>query len=116
MIIFSREVLGFDSLTTCDTVHSLFNVQGIARRLVKAAIQEAAKKQERRYGDIKKIEKGVRRRFHDDITVIVIYLDHQKGSSNGRFNHNKFSCTSAPVDIFSLNADEAEDDSLHPVF
>ncbi|KAG2704676.1 hypothetical protein I3843_05G015100 [Carya illinoinensis] len=88
---------------------------GIAKTLVRAAIQEAAKKKEMRYGDIKKIEKGVRRHFHDDITVIVIYLDHQKGSSNGRFNRNTLSCTNAPVDIFSLNADEAEDDLLHPV-
>ncbi|KAK8587538.1 hypothetical protein V6N13_086520 [Hibiscus sabdariffa] len=44
---------------------------GIARRLVKAALQEAAKKREMRYSDLKKIERGVRRHFHDDITVVV---------------------------------------------
>lgn len=82
--------------------------------MVGAAIKEAAKKKEMRYNDIKKIERGIRRHFHDDITVIVIYLDHQKGSSNSRFKHN--TVCSAPVDIFSLNADEAEDDLLHPVF
>lgn len=48
---------------------------GIARRLVKAALQEAAKKREMRYSDLKKIDRGVRRHFHDDITVIVVFLD-----------------------------------------
>ncbi|GKU98874.1 hypothetical protein SLEP1_g11810 [Rubroshorea leprosula] len=82
---------------------------GIAKRLVRAALQEAARKREMRYDDIKKIEKGVRRHFHDDITVIVIYLDHPMGSTNGRFRDNSLgNCTSAPVDIFSLNAREAD--------
>ncbi|KAG7607480.1 putative protein-serine/threonine phosphatase [Arabidopsis thaliana] len=48
---------------------------GIARRLVKAALQEAAKKREMRYSDLNKIERGVRRHFHDDITVVVLFLD-----------------------------------------
>ena len=49
--------------------------QGIARRLVKVAMQKAAKKREMRYSDLKKIDRGVRRHFHDDITVIVVFLD-----------------------------------------
>ncbi|KAF7033964.1 hypothetical protein CFC21_045026 [Triticum aestivum] len=48
---------------------------GIARRLVKAALREAAKKREMRYSDLKKIDRGVRRHFHDDITVVVLFLD-----------------------------------------
>ncbi|KAH8519741.1 hypothetical protein H0E87_001250 [Populus deltoides] len=88
---------------------------GIAKRLVTAAIQEAAKKREMRYNDIKKIEKGIRRHFHDDITVIVIYLDHQKGSSNGRLKNNAIGCTCAPVDIFSRDADQAEADMLQTI-
>ncbi|KAL5994315.1 hypothetical protein ACLOJK_035187 [Asimina triloba] len=58
---------------------------GIARRLVKAALREAAKKREMRYSDLKKIDRGVRRHFHDDITVIVVFLDYNlisKASSN----------------------------------
>lgn len=88
---------------------------GIAKRLVRAAIQEAAKKREMRYNDIKKIEKGIRRHFHDDITVIVIYLDHQRGSSNGRLKNNAIGCTSAPVDIFSRDVDQAEVDMLQAI-
>lgn len=49
--------------------------QGIARKLVKAALHEAAKKREMRYSDLKNIDRGVRRHFHDDITVIVLFLD-----------------------------------------
>lgn len=59
---------------------------GIAKRLVKAALQEAAKKREMRYSDLKKIDKRVRRHFHDDITVIVLFLNYDlisKGQSNG---------------------------------
>ncbi|KAA8535972.1 hypothetical protein F0562_028450 [Nyssa sinensis] len=48
---------------------------GSARRLVKTALQEAAKKREMRYSDLKKIDRGVRRHFHDDITVVIVFLD-----------------------------------------
>ncbi|TVU41088.1 hypothetical protein EJB05_14582 [Eragrostis curvula] len=48
---------------------------GIARKLVKTAMQEAAKKREMRYSDLKKIDRGVRRHFHDDITVVVVFFD-----------------------------------------
>ncbi|XP_042475291.1 probable protein phosphatase 2C 38 isoform X2 [Macadamia integrifolia] len=48
---------------------------GIAQRLVTTALQEAARKREMRYSDLKKIDRGVRRHFHDDITVIVLFLD-----------------------------------------
>ncbi|XP_015899548.2 probable protein phosphatase 2C 38 isoform X1 [Ziziphus jujuba] len=56
---------------------------GIARRLIKAALEEAAKKREVRYADLKKIDRGVRRHFHDDISVIVAFLDQNviNGSS-----------------------------------
>ncbi|WOL05955.1 putative protein phosphatase 2C 60 [Canna indica] len=48
---------------------------GSARMLIKAALKEAAKKREMRYSDLKKIDRGVRRHFHDDITVVVVFLD-----------------------------------------
>ncbi|KAH9612032.1 hypothetical protein KSS87_002861 [Heliosperma pusillum] len=71
---------------------------GIAKRLVRAALQQAAKKRELSYGDIKKIEKGIRRHFHDDISVVVVYLDH-----NARFKPSAVGYTTAPKDISSLN-------------
>lgn len=72
-------------------------LQGIAKRLVGAALDKATKKRQLKYNDIKKLKKGVRRSFHDDITVIVIYLDPKKRFADG----SKLGCTSAPVDIFS---------------
>ncbi|GAB2235172.1 hypothetical protein Droror1_Dr00027665 [Drosera rotundifolia] len=57
-----------------DIVHSS-SCNGSARKLVKAALQEAEKKREMRYSELKKIEQGVRRHFHDDITMIIVFLD-----------------------------------------
>ncbi|KAJ1435928.1 PPM-type phosphatase domain [Sesbania bispinosa] len=48
---------------------------GIVRRLVKAALREAAKKREMRFPDLQKIKQVVRRHFHDDITVVVVFLN-----------------------------------------
>ncbi|KAK1391523.1 hypothetical protein POM88_010579 [Heracleum sosnowskyi] len=49
---------------------------GSAKRLVKAALQEVARKRETRYSDCRRIEKKVQRHFHDDITVFVLFLNH----------------------------------------
>lgn len=84
---------------------------GIAKRLIRAAIEVAAKKREMRYDDIKRIEKGVRRHFHDDITVVVLYLNHDQGWSNGISNFqndNNSDCITTPLDIFTFNSDNAD--------
>ncbi|XP_022988820.1 probable protein phosphatase 2C 63 [Cucurbita maxima] len=86
---------------------------GIAKRLVNAALHEAARKREMRYAEIKKLEKGIRRHFHDDITVIVVYLDHNKGSRTSRAKNVVTGYTNAPVDIFSLNSNYEGDEKLH---
>nr|GFB53919.1 probable protein phosphatase 2C 38 [Tanacetum cinerariifolium]GFB53943.1 probable protein phosphatase 2C 38 [Tanacetum cinerariifolium] len=59
---------------------------GIARRLVKAALHVAAKKREMRYSDLKKIERGVRRHFHDDITVVVVFLNPSLMNKSSSFS------------------------------
>jgi len=86
-IIFASDGL-WEHLSNQEAVDIVHNHPhaGSARRLVKAALQEAAKKREMRYSDLKKIDRGVRRHFHDDITVIVVFLDHyliSKFSSRG---------------------------------
>ncbi|XP_071710035.1 probable protein phosphatase 2C 48 isoform X1 [Rutidosis leptorrhynchoides] len=48
---------------------------GVARRLVKAALSEAAKKLKVSYSDLEKVGRGLRRKIHDDITVIVLFLN-----------------------------------------
>ncbi|WOL15803.1 putative protein phosphatase 2C 42 [Canna indica] len=59
-----------------DIVHS-HSRAGSAKSLIDAALHEAARKREMRYSDLKRIDKKVRRHFHDDITVIVIFLNHE---------------------------------------
>ncbi|BAT75344.1 hypothetical protein LR48_Vigan01g173500 [Vigna angularis] len=75
-LIFASDGL-WEHLSNQDAVDIVQNnpQNGIARRLIKAALQEAAKKREMRYSDLKKIDRGVRRHFHDDITVVVVFLD-----------------------------------------
>ncbi|KAK6269662.1 hypothetical protein POUND7_006767 [Theobroma cacao] len=51
---------------------------GIAKRLIKTALNKAARKSKMRYDDVKKVKKGIIwRLFHDDITVVVIFIDHE---------------------------------------
>ncbi|XP_062186281.1 probable protein phosphatase 2C 43 [Phragmites australis] len=84
-LIFASDGL-WEHLTNQQAVEIVYNNPrvGIARRLVEAALKEAARKREMMYNDIKKLDKGVRRYFHDDITVVVVFIDHelpQEGSS-----------------------------------
>ncbi|KAL5545461.1 hypothetical protein UlMin_005148 [Ulmus minor] len=76
-IIFASDGL-WEHLTNQEAAEIVHNnpQAGIARRLLKAALTEAARKREMRYDDLKKVEKGIRRFFHDDITVVVIFIDH----------------------------------------
>ncbi|CAI0626237.1 unnamed protein product [Linum tenue] len=76
-----------------DIVHSHPHA-GSAKRLVKAALQEAARKREMRYSDLRKIDKKVRRHFHDDITVVVLFLNHDL-ISRGSVVHPPVSMRSA---------------------
>ncbi|XP_072994498.1 probable protein phosphatase 2C 60 [Typha latifolia] len=80
-LIFASDGL-WEHLSNQEAVDIVHNSprSGSARRLVKAAMQEAAKKREMRYSDLKKIDRGVRRHFHDDITVIVVFLDSNLAS------------------------------------
>ncbi|KAL9275833.1 putative protein phosphatase 2C 28 [Drosera capensis] len=76
LIIFASDGLWehLSNQEAVDIVHSSSH-NGSARKLVKAALQRAAKKREVRYSDLMKIERGVRRHFHDDISVVVLFLD-----------------------------------------
>ncbi|KAL6336276.1 hypothetical protein AAG906_014445 [Vitis piasezkii] len=86
-IIFASDGL-WEHLSNQEAVNIVNNYprNGIARKLVKTALQEAAKKREMRYSDLKKIDRGVRRHFHDDITVVIVFLDPlliKRSSSSG---------------------------------
>ncbi|KAL8130178.1 hypothetical protein V2J09_019333 [Rumex salicifolius] len=68
---------------------------GSAKRLVKAALQEAARKREMRYSDLTKIDKKIRRHFHDDISVVVLFLNHHDLISRGSVLQTPMSVRSA---------------------
>ncbi|KAL2480531.1 putative protein phosphatase 2C 68 [Abeliophyllum distichum] len=76
-LIFASDGL-WEYLTNQDAVEIVHNNPrvGIARRLIISAMNQACKKRQITYNEIKKLEKGVRRHFHDDITVVVIFIDH----------------------------------------
>lgn len=111
-LIFASDGL-WEQLSDKDAVDIVHNNPrtGIAKRLVRAALQEAARKREMRYSDLKKIERGVRRYFHDDITVIVIFLDHELLNMQSKQPKLKrvSECTSVPVDIYSSDGLEVDE-------
>ncbi|KAF5750663.1 protein phosphatase 2C 68 [Tripterygium wilfordii] len=77
-LIFASDGL-WEQLTIQEAAEIVHNNprSGIARRLVRTALNEAARKREMTYDELKKVDKGVRRFFHDDITVVVIFIDHE---------------------------------------
>ncbi|ESW17681.1 hypothetical protein PHAVU_007G259900 [Phaseolus vulgaris] len=79
-VIFASDGL-WEHLTNQEAAEIVHNNPrtGIARRLLMAALNEAARKREMRYKDLQKIGKGIRRFFHDDITVVVVFIDHELG-------------------------------------
>ncbi|KAK8919062.1 putative protein phosphatase 2C 78 [Platanthera zijinensis] len=104
-LIFASD--GFwEQLSDEDAVEMVFNNprEGIAKRLVKAALEAAAKKMEVSCNELKGIPKGMRRHLHDDMTVIVVYLDtHYLAPMVPSFESEKYISTNTPTDIFSLN-------------
>lgn len=79
---------------------------GIARRLVRAALQEAARKREMRYADLTKVGKGIRRFFHDDITVVVLFIDNASPGSDDSIPEASvrgFVDTAGPSDFSGLD-------------
>ncbi|KAJ1298223.1 hypothetical protein BS78_01G437400 [Paspalum vaginatum] len=88
--------------------------KGVAMRLVRAAQLEAARKKEVRYDKIRTIEKGQRRHFHDDITVVVLFLDRCRRA--GRSGPDDIDGTYAPVDVFSYSPGGGDhEDPTRPV-
>ncbi|CAI5481087.1 unnamed protein product [Closterium sp. Yama58-4] len=48
----------------------------VARQLIRTALQRAAEKTEMLYSDLLRMPSGQRRDYHDDISVVVFFLDH----------------------------------------
>ncbi|KAF0926878.1 hypothetical protein E2562_027732 [Oryza meyeriana var. granulata] len=78
--------------------------RGVAERLVQAALEEAARKREVRLGDLRRIERGVRRHFHEDIAAVVVFLDLDDGRRARRRGKvvDSSSCSNTPPDVYSF--------------
>ncbi|TVU48226.1 hypothetical protein EJB05_07855, partial [Eragrostis curvula] len=87
--------------------------KGVAMRLVRAAHLEVARKKEMRYETIQKAEKGYRRRFHDDITVVVLFLDTCNGAAQS--SPDSIDSTYAPIDVYSYSPGGDQEDPTRPV-
>ncbi|KAL8456355.1 hypothetical protein ACS0TY_033709 [Phlomoides rotata] len=77
-LIFASDGL-WDYLTNQEAVEIVHNNSrvGIARRLVITALEKAARMRQVAYEEIKKLDQGARRHVHDDITIVVIFIDHR---------------------------------------
>ncbi|KAG8367949.1 hypothetical protein BUALT_Bualt16G0125800 [Buddleja alternifolia] len=77
-VIFASDGL-WEHLTNQEVVEIVHNSPrvGIARRLLVSALEKAAKKTQIAYNEIKKLDHGVRRHVHDDITIVVIFIDRE---------------------------------------
>ncbi|XP_076887753.1 putative protein phosphatase 2C 68 [Bidens hawaiensis] len=75
-VVFASDGL-WEHLTNKEVVKLVhrFPRAGIARRLIKSAVTEAARKRKMRYQQVKSIGRGLRRPIHDDITVVVVFFD-----------------------------------------
>lgn len=76
-IIFASDGL-WEHMTNQEAVKIVHNNprQGIAKRLLKVCMTEAGRKSNMKYDELKKAESGFRRQYHDDITIVVIFIDH----------------------------------------
>lgn len=80
----------------------LKQLQGIARKLVKAALKEAARKSRMEYRELQNIPRGNRRVFHDDITVIVVFIDHNSRVNVPELSIRGFVDSSGPSSFQTL--------------
>lgn len=77
-VIFASDGL-WEHLTNQEAVEIVHNSprMGAAKRLLKRALKKVARRLNITYEDLRTVEKGERRKYHDDITVVVLFLDHE---------------------------------------
>ncbi|XP_021861112.1 probable protein phosphatase 2C 25 [Spinacia oleracea] len=76
-LIFASDGL-WEHFTNDEAVQLVHNSPrvGIAKRLVQNTLKTVARKMKMKDEQLRDVEKGERRKYHDDITVVVIFLDH----------------------------------------
>nr|XP_043610159.1 probable protein phosphatase 2C 43 [Erigeron canadensis] len=102
-IVFASDGL-WEHMTNQQVVEIVHNNprSGIARRLVKSAMMEAARKGKKKYEEVKRMEKGCRRGVHDDITVAVVFMDQQTNVGIDELSMRGFTNSTAPSSFGGL--------------
>ncbi|KAL1559591.1 [pyruvate dehydrogenase (acetyl-transferring)]-phosphatase [Salvia divinorum] len=77
-LIFASDGL-WEFLTNQEAVEIVHNNQraGIAKRLLVSALERAGRIRRMPYEEIKKLDNGVRRHVHDDVSIVVVFIDHE---------------------------------------
>ncbi|KAL3841196.1 hypothetical protein ACJIZ3_025787 [Penstemon smallii] len=81
--IFASDGL-WEHLTNQEAVEIVHNYPrlGIAKRLLIHAMDKAARKRNIPYDEMTKLDRGVRRHVHDDITIVVTFIDNEVLDNN----------------------------------
>ncbi|KAI3667479.1 hypothetical protein L6452_42540 [Arctium lappa] len=108
-LVFASDGL-WEHLTNQKVVEIVHNNprSGIARRLVKAAMIEAARKGKKKYDEVKKIEKGSRRAVHDDITIIVVFINQQTNVEIDEMSIRGFTNSTTPSGFSALQVSQRD--------
>lgn len=56
-------------------------MKGAANLLMREVLERAARKKELRYNEMRKMVPYERRYFHDDISVVILYLDNLEAAA-----------------------------------
>ncbi|KAL1542489.1 [pyruvate dehydrogenase (acetyl-transferring)]-phosphatase [Salvia divinorum] len=116
-IIFASDGL-WDHLTNQEAVDIVNSKsrRGIAEKLVKAALKALAKARNMKYKELRKIQIENRRNFHDDITVVVLFLDSKliSRSSTTASSSSSSSSRSLRVPTVSVRTYEISTDRAGP--
>eukprot|EP00271_Cylindrocystis_brebissonii_P022341 TRINITY_DN856_c0_g1_i1.p1 TRINITY_DN856_c0_g1~~TRINITY_DN856_c0_g1_i1.p1 ORF type:complete len:430 (+),score=89.57 TRINITY_DN856_c0_g1_i1:302-1591(+) len=104
-----------------EIVHSVPTAERdrIAQELVLTALLRAAKKRDISYDELKMLNKGQRRQFHDDISVVVLFFRHEArdgpaptGRQMAEISIKSFSETSEGARGVPESDDESTEDSV----
>ncbi|KAL3534168.1 hypothetical protein ACH5RR_002629 [Cinchona calisaya] len=77
-LIFASDGL-WEHLSNQEAAEIVYNNprEGIARRLLRSALHKASGKVNRSYDELKGYDQGKRRSCHDDISVVVVFVDYE---------------------------------------
>ncbi|CAI5458005.1 unnamed protein product [Closterium sp. Yama58-4] len=74
------------SLLVMDIVASSTR-EDIAQQLIRAVLRRAAERREIRYQDLLRMASGQQREYHDDITVVVFFFNHEARNKHAKSNN-----------------------------